>query len=229
MAALTKRALDAAEPRDSEYFLWCGSLAGFGARVYPTGNKVFIAQVRVGRASRRVKIGAFGPFTVEQARERAKAIIQAAADGRNPQREKQQAREAITVAELCERYIEAARAGLVITRLRPARGVETAKGEAKDRTLSTKDLTALGRILNNRQNEMPAAVAALRLIALTGLRREEVCGLRWREVDEVGQCLRLEGTKTGRSTRPIGMAALNLLRAQPREDGVEWVFPRADR
>jgi hypothetical protein len=323
MAALTKRALVAAEPRGSEYFLWCGSLAGFGARIYPTGNKVFIAQVRVGRASRRVKIGAFGPFTVEQARERAKAILQAAADGRDPQREKQQAREAITVAELCERYIEAARAGLVITRfrrpkrpatvaidegrisrhiapligtilarglrradvqrmadaiasgktagvfkgkprgravvtggtgtaarvvellggiyswgekrdlvpagLRPARGVETAKGEAKDRTLSAKDLTALGRILNNRQNEMPAAVAALRLIALTGLRREEVCGLRWRELDEVGQCLRLEGTKTGRSTRPIGMAALNLLRAQPREDGVEWVFPRADR
>src|SRR5207237_3321841 len=106
--------------------------------------------------------------------------------------------------------------------------VETAKGEAKDRTLSAKDLTALGRILNNRQNEMPAAVAALRVIALTGLRREEVCGLRWRELDEVGQCLRLGGTKTGRSTRPIGMAALNLLRAQPREDGVEWVFPRAD-
>jgi hypothetical protein len=69
----------------------------------------------------------------------------------------------------------------------------------------------------------------LLLIALTGLRREEACGLRWREVDEAGQCLRLEGTKTGRSTRPIGKPALELLRAQPREEGVEWVFPRADR
>src|SRR6266480_3041980 len=118
MAALTKRALDAAEPRDSEYFLWCGSLAGFGARVYPTGNKVFIAQVRVGRASRRVKIGAFGPFTVEQ--------------GRDPQREKQQAREAITVAELCERYIEAARAGLVTTRFkRPKRPATVAIDEGR--------------------------------------------------------------------------------------------------
>ena len=132
MAALTKRALDAAEPRDSEYFLWCGSLAGFGARVYPSGNKVFIAQVRVGRASRRVKIGAFGPFTVEQARDRAKAIIQAAADGRDPQREKQQARDAITVAELCERYIEVARAGLVITRFkRPKRPATVAIDEGR--------------------------------------------------------------------------------------------------
>ena len=132
MAALTKRALDAAEPRDSEYFLWCGSLAGFGARVYPSGNKVFIAQVRVGRASRRVKIGAFGPFTVEQARDRAKAIIQAAADGRDPQREKQQARDAITVAELCERYIEVARAGLVTTRFkRPKRPATVAIDEGR--------------------------------------------------------------------------------------------------
>jgi len=76
---------------------------------------------------------------------------------------------------------------------------------------------------------MPAAVAAFRLISLTGQRREEFSGLRWRDVDEAGQCLRLGGTKTGRSTRPIGKPALELLRAQPREDGVEWVFPRADR
>src|SRR5438067_13906635 len=114
-ATLTKRGLDAAEPRPAEYFIWCDSLAGFGARVYPTGRKVFIAQVRVGRATRRVKIGAFGPYTVDQARERAKLIIQAAAEGRDPQREKQEAREAITVAELCERYMQAARNGLVTT------------------------------------------------------------------------------------------------------------------
>ena len=323
MAVLTKRALDAAKPREAEYFLWCGSLAGFGARVYPSGKKVFIAQVRVGRASRRVKIGAFGPFTVDQARDRARAIIQAAADGRDPQREKQAARAAITVAELCERYIEAARAGLVTTRFkrpkrpttvaidegrisrhivpligtipardlrradvqrmadaiasgktagvfkgkprgravvtggtgtaarvieflggifswaekrdlvppgwRPTRGVETARGEAKDRTLSVGELRALGQALKRRQNAIPAAVAALRLVALTGLRREEACGLRWREVDDAGQCLRLEGTKTGRSTRPIGRPAMALLHSQAREDGVEWVFPRGDR
>jgi hypothetical protein len=323
MAALTKRALDAAEPREAEYFLWCGSLAGFGARVYPSGKKVFIAQVRVGRATRRVKIGAFGPFTVDQARDRARAIIQMAADGCDPQREKQAARAAITVAELCERYIEAARAGLVITRFkrpkrpatvaidegrisrhivpligtipardlrradvqrmadaiasgktagvfkgkprgravvtggtgtaarvieflggifswaekrdlvppgwRPTRGVETARGEAKDRTLSVGELRALGQALKRRQNAIPAAVAALRLVALTGLRREEACGLRWREVDDAGQCLRLEGTKTGRSTRPIGRPAMALLHALAREDGVEWIFPRGDR
>src|SRR5438874_12500509 len=99
MAARTKRALDAAEPRPAEFFLWCGGLAGFGARVYPSGKRVFIAQVRVGRAPRRVKIGAFGPFTVDQARDRARAIIQAAPDGRHPQREEPAARAASTVAQ----------------------------------------------------------------------------------------------------------------------------------
>src|SRR5713226_5465577 len=100
--ALTKTALDAAKPRKTEFFAWCDKLAGFGARIYPSGKKVFLAQVRVGRGQRRFKIGAYGAFTVEQARKRAEAIIRAAADGRDPQREKAEAKQALTVAELCE-------------------------------------------------------------------------------------------------------------------------------
>src|SRR3954452_10028625 len=117
-AALTKRAVDAAKPQADRYFIWCGSTSGFGVRVYPSGRKVFIAQVRVGRAQRRMTIGTYGPFTVEQARERADAIIRAAADGRDPQREKRESRPAITTAELCEQYQEAARGGLVMTRFK---------------------------------------------------------------------------------------------------------------
>jgi len=113
--ALTKTALDAAKPRKAEFFVWCDKLAGFGARIYPSGKKVFLAQVRVGRGQRRVKIGAYGAFTVEQARKRAEAIIRAAADGRDPQREKAEAKQALMVAELCDEYLEAARAGLVMT------------------------------------------------------------------------------------------------------------------
>jgi integrase len=319
--ALSKRVLDAAEPQATEYFLWCPALPGFGARIYPTGRKVFVAQVRVGRRTRRIKIGGFGAFTVEQARERATAIIRAASDGRDPQREKQEARDALTVSELCERYIEAARAGLVMTRFKrpkrastlaidegrisrhivpligtvraseversdaqrmadsiasgktagifkgrtrgravvmggtgtaarvvellggiyswaekralvagpnPVRGVETARGEPKERVLSRDELQRLGSALRRHQDQYPGVVAALRLIALTGVRRGEACELRWKEIDEAGQCLRLESTKTGRSTRPIGRKAVELLRSLPQADGVEWVFPRSD-
>ena len=116
MPSLTKRVIDAAKPRNERYFVWCSGLPGFGARIYPSGRKVFVAQVRVGRRQRRVTIGTFGAFTVDTARERAKTIIQAAADGRDPQREKQEARQAITVAELCEEYLQAAHVGLVMTR-----------------------------------------------------------------------------------------------------------------
>jgi integrase len=66
----------------------------------------------------------------------------------------------------------------------------------------------------------PMAVAALRLIALSGLRREV-------EIDFAASCLRLEATKTGRSTRPIGEAALDLLSTLARGQSA-WVFPNRD-
>jgi integrase len=68
------------------------------------------------------------------------------------------------------------------------------------------------------------AASALRLIALTGLRREEACGLRWSEFDAVGCCLRLAETKTGRSMRPIGRPVREFLAKLPRWSD-EWVFP----
>jgi integrase-like protein/Arm domain-containing DNA-binding protein len=106
----------------------------------------------------------------------------------------------------------------------PAHGVETARGEAKDRVLSGDELRALSKILDENAAKLPMPVAAVRLIALTGLRREEGCALRWGEIDFPGSCLRLEATKTGRSTRPIGKAARDLLQSVPRLSD-EWVFP----
>jgi hypothetical protein len=53
---------------------------------------------RVGHAQRRVTIGRYGPFTTEQARDRAKAIIRAAADGNDPQGAKREAQLAIARA-----------------------------------------------------------------------------------------------------------------------------------
>jgi integrase len=317
MPALTKRLVDAAKPKETDYFLWCSSTPGFGIRIYPSGKRVFVCQVRVGRATRRIKIGIFGAYTVEQARQRAQEIIRAASEGRDPQREKSDDRNAITVAELCDNYLEAARASLVMTRFRrpkrdatlkidegrvarhikpligtlrardmtrgdvqrmadaitqgktagvfigkprgkaivtggagaaaravgllggiyswaekrslvpgpnPTHGVERLHGDPKERNLSPEELSTLGNVLEANATTLPGPVAALRLIALTGLRREEVCGLRWAEIDLPGSCLRLEHTKTGRSMRPIGSAAREVLRSIPRVSD-KWVFP----
>jgi hypothetical protein len=95
--------------------------------VYSSGKRVFVCQVRVGRATRRVKIGVYGPYTVDQARQRAQEIIRAAAEGRDPQREKVDLRNAITVAEMCDKYLEAASANLVMTRFGRPKGKATLK------------------------------------------------------------------------------------------------------
>ncbi len=89
--------------------------------------------------------------------------------------------------------------------------------------LSTDEMGELGKALEIHQAKAPMAAAAVRRIALTGLRRSEACALRWHEIDELGHCLRLEKTKTGRSIRPVGEAAIKLLRSQSRTP-----FPRAD-
>ncbi len=71
----------------------------------------------------------------------------------------------------------------------------------------------------------PVAVAALRLLILTGARKSEVLGLRWAEVDFSRGALTLEDTKTGRSVRMLSADALSLLKDIPRGVGAEYVFP----
>jgi hypothetical protein len=46
----------------------------------------------------------------------------------------------------------------------------------------------------------------------------------WAEIDLPGSCLRLEHTKTGRSIRPIGSAAKEVLRSITKVSD-KWVFP----
>jgi integrase len=111
----------------------------------------------------------------------------------------------------------------------PTKGTRTLRGDAKDRVLSPSELVALGNSMRAAEARSPAAVAALRLIVLTGMRREEACGLRWSEVDPEGHCVRLEGTKTGRSMRPVGAAAWVVLRYLSKTKSSEvWVFPNRD-
>jgi integrase len=317
-------------------------LKGFGVRVQRGSVKSYILHYRVGAGRgaplRKLTIGKHGsPWVPETARAEAKRLLALVAQGKDPAAAKS---ESLTVGQLCDKYLDAARAGLVMTRFKrpkrpttvaiddgrvtrhikpligkiaardlrradvqrmadaiaqgktagtfkakprgnsvaaegtpgpsitidpkvkprgravvtggtgtaarvvellggiyswaqkrelvagtnPAHGVETARGEVKDRVLSGDELRALGKALYENEATSPVPVAAVRLIALTGLRREEACALRWGEIDFTASCLRLEATKTGRSTRPIGKAARDLLQTLPRLSS-EWVFP----
>ena len=50
------------------------------------------------------------------------------------------------------------------------------------RFLDTDELARLGRALDAREAQWSEAVAAIRLLALTGCRRSEVLNLRWRDI-----------------------------------------------
>ena len=112
---------------------------------------------------------------------------------------------------------------LVPEGVNPTKGVQRVRGEAKDRVLTVEELGRLGRALGDE----PAG-SALRIVALTGLRREEAESLKWSEIDFAASYLRLAETKTGRSVRPIGAPALDLLRGLPRIEDCPWVFPNRD-
>jgi integrase len=72
------------------------------------------------------------------------------------------------------------------------------------------------------------AVAAIKLIALTGCRRGEIEKMRWSEVDEAGRCLRFRDNKTDESgsVRPLGIATIEVLRdIKSRGEFGEYVLP----
>lgn len=71
------------------------------------------------------------------------------------------------------------------------------------------------------------AINIVRLLVLTGARRNEIAGLKWTEVDLEDGLLRLGETKTGKSIRPLGESAVSVLRTirgNASEDE-EYVFP----
>lgn len=114
MTKLTKRTVDATDIRASDYVLWDDDLPGFGLRVFKSGKRSYVVQYRAAGRSRRVTIGLHGVWTPEEARREAKVLLGAVARGGDPAEERKLDREAITVKELCSRYLEDLRNGLVL-------------------------------------------------------------------------------------------------------------------
>ncbi|MGQ0643625.1 MAG: tyrosine-type recombinase/integrase [Gemmatimonadaceae bacterium] len=71
----------------------------------------------------------------------------------------------------------------------------------------------------------PIAVAVLRFLALSGWREGEALSLRRDVLDWDRGVAILQDTKTGRSVRPLGVAALDVLREGEAFAGNPYVFP----
>lgn len=137
----------------------------------------------------------------------------------------------------------------------PARGIKRYRLPPRERFLSAKELATLGEILAKAEadfhaanaraqrgerrksgrkgksdpvsGENPYAIAALRLLMLTGCRKSEVLSLRWEWVDFERAILRLPDSKTGAKVVPLGAPALELLNGLERVENNPHVFPSA--
>lgn len=318
IARLTQRVVVAIAPEPQRFIVWDAGLKGFGLRVEPSGVRTFLVRYRVGggrRGTRRqFKIGRYGgALTPDQARAKAEEILARVELGLDPQAERSKAREALTVAELCDLYfsvgvatkkastialdrirvaghikpaigsrkitelskgdVERMMADVAAGKVRavvpsdhvgprpagsmarggkaaatksvkllrvmfkfalgrklcaedPCAGVKTFADGRRERFLSPAELGRLGDALTAAEAEgaKPGHVAIIRLLALTGARKNEVARLRWSEVDAGRGILQLEDSKTGRKAIRLGAAALELINKLPRAAS-PYVFP----
>jgi len=134
----------------------------------------------------------------------------------------------------------------------PTKGVQFFPESPRERFLSPAELERLGDVLNQAEQSgiapdpkragyakrragkapsvktrpaNPWGVAALRFLLFSGWREQEALTLRWDALDVANGRVVLPTTKTGRSNRTLGRAALEILEAVPRVDGSPFVFP----
>ena len=109
----------------------------------------------------------------------------------------------------------------------PARGVRQLAVGSRKRRLSEDEIRRLGRVMREAagEGEHPTALAAIRLMLLTGFRRMEVLGLKRPWFSRSEHCIRFPDTKSGEQVRALGEAAMDCIEAQPTRAGSVFVFP----
>jgi integrase len=147
-----------------------------------------------------------------------------------------------TLAVMAALYSWAGRVGLIEDGFNPVKRIEKYKEVAKDRYLSMAEIARLGQALSDAERNgfpyaydeskptskhgakpgernvfySPFAVAAIRLLILTGCRLGEILNLRWAEVDLERGMLHLPDSKTGRKVVLLGDAAMKVIEALPK-------------
>src|SRR5262249_32196454 len=114
-------------------------------------------------------------------------------------------------------------------RVNPASRIERFREHKRERFLTNEELTRLGDVL--REGETiglpckeaprrtvldPFAVAASRLLVLTGARLREILAARWEHVDFERGILFLPDSKTGRKPVYLNAPAMQVLASLPR-------------
>jgi integrase len=109
----------------------------------------------------------------------------------------------------------------------PAEGVRKLAGKKKERRLSVAEIKKLGEAIRvaERNGEHPVALAAVRLMLLTGFRISEAQGLQ-RDWLHAGQgYVHFPDTKSDGQVRAIGPSGAQLAAGQPARKNCPYVFP----
>lgn len=110
MPKLTKRVVDQAPLEATRYIVFDDEVKGLGLRVSPNGTKTWILEYRPGTggrqvSKRRLKLGAVGTLTPDEARRSARQKLYAIINGADPAREQSEDRASKTLSEVISAYL----------------------------------------------------------------------------------------------------------------------------
>jgi integrase len=102
--------------------------------------------------------------------------------------------------------------------------VKRFREHSRDRWLRAEEVSRLMEVV--QKEEDPYVRAAIPLLLLTGLRKNELLKARWADIDMERREIHLPETKTGEAqTRLLPGPTLDILRELPRMKGSPYVFP----
>ena len=96
----------------------------------------------------------------------------------------------------------------------PAKNIDRYNEEKRQRYLSSVEVARLWAVLNSADAALtasPSAIAAIKLLMLTGRRLNEILGLRWAWIDLDAKLMHLPDTKSGALLVSLGAAAVAIL------------------
>ncbi len=103
----------------------------------------------------------------------------------------------------------------------PCAGIRRYRRKGRERFLSEPELRRLAYVLDSHEDRCPCHAAFIRLLLLTGCRKDEIRTLQWADYRE-GH-LFLPDSKTGPRTVWLSSPARHVLEGLPRQG--RWVFP----
>jgi integrase len=95
----------------------------------------------------------------------------------------------------------------------PVHGVEKPRDKTRTRRLSNNEYAQLHKVISGAA---PNVASVITMLAVTGWRSGEARFLKWDEINIERRIATLSDTKTGVSIRPLSMAAIEIIEAQPK-------------